>query len=456
MMEIDYERQLDSCYMRIHSAEKCDMTMNMISQNHINGFLPLYISQLNNDYVYAYKISSYQNLEDFYEKREMDHKDIMNFIMSINTVLDGIEEYLLDENKIILSPDKIFMDPGDGSMKFAYFTGKEESFDQSVRMLMEFVIRKVDHSDTAAVTMAYGIYKKSCYDVISPRELFEFEVISGSEMKEETGSDEKYGELVTRHTTNENVIPEIIENEEEIPDHGKIYTAYFIGGLLVLIVILGLAGIFFKGARLFGMERSACIGMTVIAVAGLFFGVRWFRENKTTFVKIVRTDTAVEYDEEKYFTRIPAQDDQKSGTKKSLAQTPPCEAGAQSIRSEKDIPGRAEKERPQEGMTVLLSAMDSSQHELRWEEKIGRNSYKLDDSVIVVGSSRDKSDCIINLPGISRMHARISRDGEHFYIKDLNSTNGTKVNDHELACFEVCEIKPNDRIYLGNVECIFV
>ncbi len=54
------------------------------------------------------------------------------------------------------------------------------------------------------------------------------------------------------------------------------------------------------------------------------------------------------------------------------------------------------------------------------------------------------------------MHARISKEDDAYYIKDLNSTNGTVVDGKELSCFELCRIKAGSKIILGNVECVFI
>lgn len=43
------------------------------------------------------------------------------------------------------------------------------------------------------------------------------------------------------------------------------------------------------------------------------------------------------------------------------------------------------------------------------------------------------ADIQIQADTISQLHARIDRDGETYYIEDLNSTNGTFVNDEPLA-----------------------
>ncbi|MFQ8777168.1 MAG: FHA domain-containing protein [Roseburia sp.] len=43
-----------------------------------------------------------------------------------------------------------------------------------------------------------------------------------------------------------------------------------------------------------------------------------------------------------------------------------------------------------------------------------------------MGKNREISDFCLNLPQISRIHAKIEEDRDGYMITDLNSTNGTE------------------------------
>lgn len=59
----------------------------------------------------------------------------------------------------------------------------------------------------------------------------------------------------------------------------------------------------------------------------------------------------------------------------------------------------------------------------------------------------EANDVVLDDPTVSRFHAEIYREGRHFYIRDLGSTNGTFVNGKELR---VKRLNPNDIISCGN------
>ena len=67
---------------------------------------------------------------------------------------------------------------------------------------------------------------------------------------------------------------------------------------------------------------------------------------------------------------------------------------------------------------------------------------------------RERSQCGIYLrdPNVSRRHAELSYDGSNWHIVDLNSTNGTLVNDIDV---DECVLRDGDLITVGLVNLEF-
>jgi hypothetical protein len=57
-------------------------------------------------------------------------------------------------------------------------------------------------------------------------------------------------------------------------------------------------------------------------------------------------------------------------------------------------------------------------------------------------------DCVLPEDLVSRRHAALSRDGERWVLRDLGSTNGTRVNG--VRVIEDVEVRPGDRVNLGG------
>ena len=67
---------------------------------------------------------------------------------------------------------------------------------------------------------------------------------------------------------------------------------------------------------------------------------------------------------------------------------------------------------------------------------------------VFIGRSADRSDIVIPAGSISGRHCLLTRGSEHFTIKDLDSTNGTFVNDDRVD--DEAEVYRNDIITLGR------
>ena len=74
----------------------------------------------------------------------------------------------------------------------------------------------------------------------------------------------------------------------------------------------------------------------------------------------------------------------------------------------------------------------------------------------VVGTHAPLVDGVVAHPTVSRRHARVMCDGPRFYIEDLNSSNGTRVNGATLDPFAPRAIAPGDRVQLGAMAMLSV
>ena len=60
-------------------------------------------------------------------------------------------------------------------------------------------------------------------------------------------------------------------------------------------------------------------------------------------------------------------------------------------------------------------------------------------------------DVCLNEPGVSRLHAKLEREGTEYYITDLNSTNGTKINGSLLEANERKQIQIGDELDFAGI-----
>ena len=80
-----------------------------------------------------------------------------------------------------------------------------------------------------------------------------------------------------------------------------------------------------------------------------------------------------------------------------------------------------------------------------------RAAYELVADVVMIGRS-PFNDIVIDNPLVSAQHAMLQKIGDTYWLKDLNSTNGTHVNG---LLFTYGELKDGDTIRFASVIAIF-
>lgn len=68
----------------------------------------------------------------------------------------------------------------------------------------------------------------------------------------------------------------------------------------------------------------------------------------------------------------------------------------------------------------------------------------------VIGSTGKLADATVRHASVSRRHVRVTRRDGKYLVEDLNSTNGTQVNNVTLRPFVPQVIRPGDRVVLGD------
>lgn len=108
-----------------------------------------------------------------------------------------------------------------------------------------------------------------------------------------------------------------------------------------------------------------------------------------------------------------------------------------------------------ENPTICLSAKENAEGRLLYRGAGEERSFVIEGDYFLLGGRNDQADGRMQSSGVSRNHARITREDGQYYIEDLNSRNGTYLNGELLAYKQKCPVKPGDHLRFAREEYVF-
>ena len=116
-----------------------------------------------------------------------------------------------------------------------------------------------------------------------------------------------------------------------------------------------------------------------------------------------------------------------------------------------------EEEEEHYGHTMLLKEVQGKAlHYLVCLSDGGYQDFTLDKFPYVIGKGKEWADGVIPHELVSRIHAQFEEDDGEVYVTDLNSTNGTGVNEELLDANQTVQLKSGDIVHFSEVYYRFV
>jgi hypothetical protein len=112
-----------------------------------------------------------------------------------------------------------------------------------------------------------------------------------------------------------------------------------------------------------------------------------------------------------------------------------------------DLPGRTRAERAICSIVGYVSRF-TAHIESAWHEPRTARLALPAEGTVVLGRARD-CDCVVSDDTVSRRHACLRCGDGAWYIRDLQSANGTRINGWRVV--DEVQVKPGDRVSFGAV-----
>lgn len=460
-----YKRELSHSYLVIDGLTEVELgkyQCQMILRNRIPGLLSCSERFLEGGACLYYDISSRQSLGRLYESTQIGYAGIRGIVDNLAQVQDTITEYLLEENRLVLEPEYIYMDLETEQLLFLYdpLGTIQERWGSIYLPVAEFLLEHVDHREEQAVTAAYQFYKMSkveSFTIESFRTILEkgrgipkgetvyavAEDWGSNYFHEEEGIYEYWGtqgraaegqdKWLDRSDDNNRTEEENpgLEDGDEIGKEGagrKEWRIRYMAGLIgsfVIFFILCAAIWYLQPTE---SERICLFGL--LAADGML--ALWF------LWKVVFAREPGRMPEE----RTEREENTEVGRNKSLSM------------EEENVDGLS-------GPTVFLGTMgrggetDGRGRPRLVDMQEGGQEYSLDRLPVMVGKMRSRVQLLLPDASVSRIHARFVEKGGRTALIDLNSTNGTYVNGIRVEQEETVILEDGDAVTFGNIELTY-
>lgn len=440
-MEVHYERQMRHNYLIIESenSESENYECRMLMANTIEGLLKFRFQKTENGLCYYYEITSKQPLNRILEGRAIRREEIAQLIMSIAAILDRVESYLLKENRILLDPEYIYIDPEGFRVFLCLVPDRDIDFSKTMEMLLQYLLKKVDHKEKDTVLLAYRLYQESQKEFYGIENLLKWLPGEEKEVFAEAEGQKQEKDFAVQE---EDRLQKEILKEVKKPDGIRQKTDWkkrigITAGILLapgaIWIIKG--DYFFKEYPLLLASWYAVwgiVGISLWIIRRIFPADVEEKNAAETGDEInLKKESlwAVEFAEEKSPEKpLPEMDFEKTMSKPDL-----------------DIPDTVLE-------TRILTSGEKEKKAVHYLQSIdkGTEDILMAYFPFIIGKQSGIVDFVLNKDTVSRLHVKIEETESGYTITDLNSTNGTRVRGEMLQNNQQTPLESGDEVYIAD------
>ena len=490
-MYVEYKRDVSHNYLILTEEKQINTSsyqVRMLEGNVIPSVLRCRLQGLDGKVLFYYDITSRQSVASFYEQKKINGEDLRLIFGGFVTVLEELSEYLINPEQLVLAPEYIYLDAGKKEIKFCCLPGYDHPVQEQFRELAEYFLPRLDHEDSDAVKLGYGVYRKTLETGFQLEDIKE--AVYRQEKEEPTGesfqknqeksySEEDIGQddfLSEDRSSDRYYFQE--ENKKEADKQNKKTrwsNCHWILGcglgtlILILVAVACLMG-YLPVVEAELVLAAAILLLAMVAVSRWMKGKKKKKQQQSEqWRQKVRNELGKE---EKSVVLYQNQDIQSidpgeislgisTGKEKEKVDNQKCFTG-ELWKNEEKI-WNEEKARDREnledswGETVLLSqGSTKGPASLVSIEPGALATIYLDQELTVVGKMEQAADVVIPVDTVSRVHARIRKKHDGYYLADLNSRNGTSVNGRMLKPEEEYLLQNEDQVDFAKARYLFL
>ena len=420
--EVSYQRNIAGSYMKIPVSRINEFDERLILKKKLPGLIPVERCFMDGRGEYWYQITGKQSLDTYCRLQDVSVAFIEQVILSVCSEIEILEWNLLDINCLQLEPELVYISNQTQEVLFCVYPENTQDISLGFQQLMEYLLTRIDHKDEEMVRLGYGIYEKTLREGYNILDIREFIVQRRNERNpqiQDNSEIDGLGKATEGRSSNEARTGSF----ERWISREKVS----------------------KADRTAKQEEKGVLKKQVEETCPVSeIGVRDWRNGlgKTQEIWAAMQETWGHIRELLKKPLIP-----ERTKKKELSQA--------------DFFYDTEEEEELEPVIEIHPTVCIGQGNLREEGLLlyeGRDTYPdyhIQKEVCTVGKDQ-ASDLLLQKETVSRHHAKIRKMEDGYYIEDLNSTNGTYLNDELLSYKEPRLLHSSDLICFADVKYRFI
>lgn len=444
-MKTSYQRELKRNYLIVETETsegqgEPPFEQKMLEQNQIDGILRFQVRQKDEEVRFFYEITSKQPLSRLLEGQTIQAEQIRTLVFGIARSLDHMEQYLLSEKSVLLDPEYLYVDPESLKVWLCLVPGMECDFPEDYSRFLEYLLGKVDHRDKESVVLAYGLYQETRKENYGMADILRLaqqkSSVSGPNHKSGTKSQwQRSDDLEVLQSAGGNIAGEKSLEEGDHVQRSRQENGWQLGTVRGKQIQTdaqeepaGLLGRWKqrrkerKEEKQRELERAVQMPWDTIAFDGA---------------------SPEEWGTPEGYSR--AEYKEERGTENSGVRYEMGNGG-----TAYDPGSRAGRQQPLEAAaaaqssdTILLNGETNgaaAQVKRLTALEPGTEDIVIAYYPFIIGKQENLVDYVLRRETVSRLHLRIDRKEDRYYVQDLNSTNGTMAGGHMLENNEIMEI----------------
>ena len=393
-MDVVFKRDGQKSYMiailEKQSISEDDYRLKMLQNNQIPGLLDVTVTFVDDHIELAYDITSKSSLDIYWMKGNVTYQQICELHQGMFQMMWNIKKYLLKLNHVVLETRFIFLDHKTKMPYFCYIPDETYDFFDSSKHFYKELIGIIDYGDEQGVKLAYQLEKLAVQDDFHMDKIQE---AMGWKRNEAEGK-KKLEDCVEKLEKNP-----YEEEYESLKIKEESYDSY--------------------------LQEKKNSGKNP-----------WIEEESFGKIK----ETLRQKLNEIFKIKI-GKEKKEKGRQEEKSGIPEIQVRKEEQEKKTEKNCKTEVLRKETEQLVLLNIHAKQNIQMVVDHPFPK----------VLGSEKQECDLVIeDDSAVSRVHAKFSEKEQQYYVQDLNSTNGTKLNEEELLPYTETKICDGDLLQIGK------